>query len=94
MALTHVVAYDIRVDDVRARVAAVLQAFGDRIQKSVFLLRLDADDVDELVARLSGMIDVETDSVYVLRQCSACWDERVCIGQAHPPSPTLYWTAF
>jgi CRISPR-associated endonuclease Cas2 len=43
MALTHVIAYDISDDGRRARVAAVLQAHGDRVQRSVFVCTLEAD---------------------------------------------------
>ena len=37
MALTYVIAYDISDDRRRSQVAAVLQAYGDRIQRSVFV---------------------------------------------------------
>ncbi|NLI18441.1 MAG: CRISPR-associated endonuclease Cas2, partial [Actinomycetales bacterium] len=40
MALTMVVSYDVTRDDRRAKLAALLQTWGDRIQYSVFLLTL------------------------------------------------------
>ena len=43
MALTVVIAYDISEDRRRARVAAVLQAYGDRVQRSVFIATLEPD---------------------------------------------------
>ena len=39
MAVTLLVAYDITVDNRRARLAALLQSWGDRIQYSVFVVR-------------------------------------------------------
>lgn len=50
MALTHVIAYDISDDHRRARIAAVLQAYGDRIQRSVFICALEADLLAEVRA--------------------------------------------
>lgn len=43
MALTVVAAYDVSEDRRRARVAAMLQMYGDRVQRSVFLLSLRAE---------------------------------------------------
>jgi len=74
MALTHVIAYDISEDGRRARVAAVLQAYGDRVQRSVFVCTVDADALQELCHRVAQIINPLTDSLYVFRQCSACWD--------------------
>jgi CRISPR-associated protein Cas2 len=91
MALTVVVAYDISEDDRRARVAALLQTCGDRIQRSVFLCRVTSDDLDDVIARLRTMIDPRTDAVHVFRQCRACWEDAVVIGQASVAEPEPYW---
>jgi CRISPR-associated protein Cas2 len=71
MALTHVIAYDISEDNRRARAAAVLQSYGDRIQKSVFVATLDNSTLEEVRGRLAGIVNPRTDSVYVFRQCEA-----------------------
>lgn len=89
--MTAVVAYDIASDDRRAHVTAYLQSFGDRIQRSVFLLVVDPDALDEVVDRLSQIIEADADSVYIFRQCKNCWEERVCLGQARPPTRALTW---
>lgn len=39
--LTRVVAYDVADNNRRARVAALLQTHGDRIQQSVYLLTIE-----------------------------------------------------
>jgi CRISPR-associated protein Cas2 len=91
MALTHVIAYDISEDARRARVAAVLQAHGDRVQRSVFVCTLESDDLRELCDRLSQIINPRTDSLYVFRQCAACWDAIGVYGQATVTSEPLYW---
>ena len=91
MALTTVAAYDVSEDGRRARLAALLQAHGDRIQKSVFLLATAPDELDMLCARAADIIDAETDSLWIMRQCSDCWDVVVRIGQPEPPAKVLHW---
>jgi CRISPR-associated protein Cas2 len=91
VALTHVIAYDISEDRRRARVAAVLQTYGDRIQRSVFVCTLEADVLHEVRERISGIIEPRTDSVYVFRQCSSCWDAVGIHGQATVADEPLYW---
>ena len=91
MALTHIVAYDISDDRRRARVAAVLQAYGDRIQRSVFVCTLEAGLLAEVRARMAEIINPDTDSVYVFRQCAACWEAVGIHGQASATGEPLYW---
>lgn len=94
MALTVVIAYDVSVDNTRARLAGMLQQFGDRIQYSVFLCRVERDALDELLERARHLIDPRTDSIYVLRQCGNCWSQVVTVGQASPPERRLYWAVW
>ena len=91
MALTHIVAYDISDDRRRARVAAVLQAYGDRIQRSVFVCTLEAGLLAEVRSRMADIINPDTDSVYVFRQCAACWEAMGIHGQASSADEPLYW---
>jgi CRISPR-associated protein Cas2 len=88
---TVLVCYDISADGTRSRVAAVLQMWGDRIQRSVFLCTLDADDLGGLVTRLRGMIDHRTDAVHVVPLCGTCWDGITVLGQATVDPDVLYW---
>lgn len=94
MALTAVIAYDVSEDGRRARLSALLQRYGDRIQFSVFLCRLDQDDLRTLLETAEKIVDLDTDSLYVFRQCPTCWDRMDCRGQSHPPERTLFWLAF
>lgn len=91
MALTHIIAYDISDDHRRARVAAILQAYGDRIQRSVFLTTVDTGLLTETRERISQIINSDTDSVYVFRQCADCWDALGIHGQATAAEKPLYW---
>jgi CRISPR-associated protein Cas2 len=91
MALTHIIAYDISDDRRRARVAAILQAYGDRIQRSVFVATIDTGQLNEARERITQIINPDTDSVYVFRQCAACWEAVGIHGQATVAGQALYW---
>ena len=89
--LTLVAAYDVSSDARRARLAALLQGYGDSIQKSVFIVRADAAGMEELRRRAEGILNLNEDSLYLFAQCASCWTAIGCIGQAEPAEPVLYW---
>lgn len=91
--MTWILAYDVREDPRRARLSAVLQACGDRIQKSVFLLTLDTADLNEILSRAKEIIDPLTDSLYALMQCGNCEDSMITIGQTRTLDHELCWLA-
>jgi CRISPR-associated protein Cas2 len=94
VALTYVITYDISDDRRRARVAAILQAHGDRIQRSVFIATIDTDTLNQARQRITETINPDTDSVYVFRQCAACWEAVGILGQATATDEPLCWTVF
>jgi CRISPR-associated protein Cas2 len=94
MALTNIITYDISGDSRRARVAAVLQAYCDRIQRSVFVAAIENDRLAEARERIAGIINPDTDSVYVFRQCAACWEAVGIHGQATVADEPLCLTVF
>jgi CRISPR-associated protein Cas2 len=91
VALTYVIAYDISDDRRRSQVAAILQAYGDRVQRSVFVCNAEPELITEIRSRVAGIIKPETDSVYVFRQCAACWEAVGIHGQAMVTGDPLYW---
>lgn len=94
MAVTAVIAYDVTDDRRRARLAALLQAHGDRIQKSVFVLTVEEDTLREVASRAAATLDLGEDSVYVFRQCRTCWSAVELVGQAFPPSQELFFAVW
>lgn len=60
-----VVAYDVRSDVRRTRVAKTLESYGDRIQYSVFLLDVNPAKLIRLKAAVRGRLDLATDSVLI-----------------------------
>ena len=85
------VAYDVPSDRRRTRVAKTLLKYGDRIQYSVFLLGVTPEELVEIQSRAAGIIDENTDSLWIVRQCAACWEEVRTLGQAHPPARVLHY---
>ena len=92
--LTLIAAYDIREDDRRAHLAAVLQTVGDRVQKSVFVIMVDEEGLEEVRQRALGIIDTRTDSLLFFRQCAGCWDSHIPLGQGHVPAAVTHWAIF
>ncbi|MDO4716444.1 MAG: CRISPR-associated endonuclease Cas2 [Propionibacteriaceae bacterium] len=91
MAVTHLAAYDVTEDQRRAQLAALLQAFGDRIQYSVFLLNTTPEELDYIRSKAEVILDEDTDSLWIIRQCASCWNDVTCIGQAAPPAKVLHY---
>lgn len=72
--------YDIASNRRRRKVAACLDAYGDRVQNSVFELPVDRNLLDKCIGELSGLIDPAEDHVAVYRLCSTCETERLYLG--------------
>lgn len=88
---TVLVCYDISRDDSRARVAATLQIWGDRIQRSVFICTLEPDDLADLATRVAAIIDTRTDAVHIVPVCGTCWEGIDVLGQATVDPDQMYW---
>lgn len=91
MEMIVIAAYDVAQNDRRARIAAVLQAYGDRIQKSVFILKVEHKELDDIVAKVQNILDTDTDSLWFARQCADCWESLIQLGQSAKPDRLLYW---
>ena len=91
MALTVIIAYDISSDNARARVAAMISVWGDRIQRSVYQCLLTTEALDDLLARIEATIDHQSDTVHVFRQCASCSTATRYVGQATQPAEHPYW---
>nr|WP_283251576.1 CRISPR-associated endonuclease Cas2 [Aeromicrobium duanguangcaii] len=92
--MTVVLTYDIRHDGRRARVAAAVQVWGVRIQKSVYICVIAPADLEQLKTRVDEIIDPTTDSIYVVAQCKQCWDVLALLGQAFPPVTAVCWAVW
>ena len=75
-----VVCYDVANNKRRYKVAACLDGYGDRVQRSVFELSVSRTLLEQCLAEVSGLIDAAEDSLVVYRLCAACEKERVYLG--------------
>jgi CRISPR-associated protein Cas2 len=69
MSLFLVISYDIIDDRRRLRVAATLEDFGERVQKSVFECHLEDAQIADLKARIETELDTEQDRVRYYQLC-------------------------
>ena len=65
MSSHYIVAYDIRANKRRRRVAGHLEALGERVQASVFVLHCQPAAADRLRKDLLQMVDTQTDRILV-----------------------------
>ena len=78
----YVVAYDIRDDRRRTRVAKILEDFGDRAQYSVFEMELDRPErIKALHRRLENAIEPSEDGVRSYFLCRDCRKKATVLGQ-------------
>ena len=79
-ALRYVVCYDVPANSRRTRIAKCLDDYGGRVQYSVFEMVLDRPLFDNLVAKISGIINAEVDRVRIYPLCATCASKRVALG--------------
>jgi len=78
--MKYVVAYDLESDTVRTRVAEVLLALGERVQKSVFECILAPEELEALVERLRREIGETPGNVRIYRLCAGCLEASFATG--------------
>jgi CRISPR-associated protein Cas2 len=77
------VIYDITENSVRKKVSDRCKDYGlYRVQKSVFLGDLNANQRDSLAIECEGMIDIDIDSVYIFPMDDESFKKVKLIGQA------------
>jgi CRISPR-associated protein Cas2 len=67
-----VVAYDVRDRRRLRRVAAIMEQYGSRVQRSVFECRLDKERMTSLLADIKRVINRRQDKVTVIALCQSC----------------------
>jgi CRISPR-associated protein Cas2 len=77
------VLYDIKKNKSRDRVAKICKQSGlYRVQRSVFLGSLEENEKDTLEIAVNGLIDDDTDSVYIFPMSRNELRQTVLLGQA------------
>lgn len=86
--MTHVVVYDVEDDRTRARVAALLEGYGRRVQQSVFECRLAERQMKELAARLQKELAGDPRAqVRIYRVCNKCMGASIGLGNVVREDP-------
>ena len=67
-----VVCYDVADDRRRNALARILDAYGDRIQESVFELPLGSELMEKCLDRIVQVINTEEDGLIVYALCASC----------------------
>jgi CRISPR-associated endonuclease Cas2 len=80
--MQYIICYDIADDACRSRVANCLLDFGSRAQESVFVANLDEELSGRMWARLTHLVQAETDRLHVFELCTACRAKTRTLGQA------------
>jgi CRISPR-associated protein Cas2 len=86
-----VVTYDVSDDARRARLAARLSMWGNRVERSVFECTLPEDGVAQLVGDVESLVDLTRDVVHVYRQCSDCRGAGHIVGAGERQESVRYW---
>jgi len=77
------VIYDISDDNIRSRVSRICLDYGlYRVQKSVFLGNLNANERDSIALQCEEIIDLDIDSVYIFPMDDKSFKKVKLIGQA------------
>jgi CRISPR-associated protein Cas2 len=85
VAMLYVISYDISVDRRRARVAKLLEGFGQRVQYSVFECDLTESQYAALKRKLQRVLKSdEGDSLRTYRLCATCVKTVVVEGNGPP----------
>lgn len=79
--MMYVITYDIVQDRRRNKISKVLQDYGLRVQYSVFEADNDRQHTDEMMHRLKGLLDTETDSVNFYCLCQQCAQKVIRVGR-------------
>lgn len=77
------VVYDIVADRARSRIAKACEDAGlYRVQKSVFLGRLNPNEIDEISLKCNELMNEEEDSIYIFPLCEEDFKKVKLLGQA------------
>lgn len=76
----YLICYDIVEDRRRTKVSALLEAYGVRVQKSVFELVLTSKQLKKLQLRLGKMIDFDCDQLRFYPLSPKCRDRVIIVG--------------
>ena len=88
--LLWVAGYDISHDGRRLKLARLLACYGDRVQRSLFILRLNTGQLKVVLDQVTGLITGQ-DAFHLFRLCGACRDGSLLFGDTGLPALEPFW---
>lgn len=79
-----VIAYDICCNKKRSHIFRILKELGINSQRSVFECELSAEEIGQLLNKLSNFVSPETDSLLIYPLCGRCASGVHILGQGIP----------
>lgn len=88
----YLIAYDITDNKCRNRVSHILEGYGVRVQFSVFECILKSPIFEELMGKLSEVLNKHEDSLRIYRICRSCKEniEIKGIGSVYEPKDIVF----
>lgn len=86
--MRYIVSYDISDDRLRSRIVKICEAYGQRVQKSVFECELNKAQIDAMTQKLEktrkGKGYSSDDSIRIYSLCAACVEQIRVLGYRAP----------
>ncbi len=78
--MNYIITYDIQKNKARKKVSDLLEQFGIRVQKSVFICEINKIQLDRIKTEVEKLIKKKTDSVIFFYNCNSCKEKRIMLG--------------
>jgi CRISPR-associated protein Cas2 len=78
--MKYLISFDIVGDRIRSRVVKILSEYAYRVQKSVFEGLISKETLEEMVKKITKVIDKKSDSVRIYPLCGKCEPEVKIVG--------------
>lgn len=86
----YIIAYDIKDDKTRTKIAEFLERFGTRRNYSVFECVITAGQYRQILTAMKKYIDPSTDILLVFPVCKTCYARHIQIGKGGTDEGTIY----
>ena len=83
----YMLAYDMTDDKRRAKIARLMESFGERVQSSVFEAYLTRPELDKLLKKARKVLDEDNDSLRIYYLCQACRQKTHMEGKSQLTTP-------
>lgn len=86
----YIIAYDIKDDKTRTKIAEFLERFGTRRNYSVFECVITAGQYRQILTAVKKYINTSKDILLLIPVCKTCYARHVLIGKGCSDEGTIY----